>query len=269
MRSRVLPGLILVLAMTACKQQAPEPAPSPSATPAPVQATAPAALAGQARSVKEANERYEFEYNYPAAADAIPALKAQLDADLAAQRAELVGEAQAAAADAKQNGFPFHPHSRMLDWKVVTDLPKWLSMSTIVSTFEGGAHPNYVYDALLWDKAAGQRRDALDLFTSKKALSEAIAKDFCAAIDRQRQKKRGAAIERESGDMFTNCLDPMDYTVILGSASGRAFDRIGILVPPYEAGPYAEGSYEVTLPITAKVLALVKPEYKASFAMAR
>lgn len=274
MRHLFLAATVSFLALAACKKEAPVPQPSmnassgASATPSQAAAAAPAP-AGQARSVKEENDRYDFEYAYPAAAGAIPALKAKLDADLAAQRAELVAEAKEGADDAKQGDYPYHPHSRMMDWKVVTDLPNWLSMSTIVSTFEGGAHPNYVYDAMLWDKTANRQRDALDLFTSKKALSDAIGKAFCDAIDRQRTKKRGEPIARASGEMFTNCLDPVDYTVILGSAGRQGFDRIGILVPPYEAGPYAEGSYEVTLPITGKVLALVKPEYRASFVVAR
>lgn len=267
MRHLFLAATVSLLALAACKKETPAPQPSASTAPSPV-ATAAPAPAGQARSVKEDNDRYEFEYAYPAAADAIPTLKAKLEADLAQQRAELVAEAKEGKDDAKQGGYDYHPHSRMLDWKVVTNLPNWLSLSTIVSTFEGGAHPNYVYDAILWDKAANLQRDALDLFTSKKALSAAIGPAFCDAIDRQRTKKRGEPIVRESGDMFTNCLDPVDYTVILGSAGHRGFDRIGILVPPYEAGPYAEGSYEVTLPITAKVLALVKPEYRASFVVA-
>lgn len=267
MRHLFLAATVSLLALAACKKETPAPQPSASTAPSPV-ATAAPAPAGQARSVKEDNDRYEFEYAYPAAADAIPTLKAKLEADLAQQRAELVAEAKEGKDDAKQGGYDYHPHSRMLDWKVVTNLPNWLSLSTIVSTFEGGAHPNYVYDAILWDKAANLQRDALDLFTSKKALSAAIGPAFCDAIDRQRTKMRGEPIVRESGDMFTNCLDPVDYTVILGSAGHRGFDRIGILVPPYEAGPYAEGSYEVTLPITAKVLALVKPEYRASFVVA-
>jgi hypothetical protein len=37
------------------------------------------------------------------------------------------------------------------------------------------------------------------------------------------------------------------------------------LVPPYEAGPYAEGAYEVTLPVSAAVVAAVKGEYRPSF----
>jgi hypothetical protein len=270
MRHLFLAATASVLALAGCKKEAPTPQPSASARAAPgaVPSAAPAPV-GQARSVNEENGDYDFSYAYPAAADAIPALRAKLDADLATQRAELVAEAREGKADAKQGDYPYHPHSRMKDWKVVTDLPTWLSMSTIVSTFEGGAHPNYVYDAILWDKTANLQREALDLFTSKKALSAAIGQAFCDAIDRQRTKKRGEPIVRESGDMFTNCLDPLDYTIILGSAGRRGFDRIGILVPPYEAGPYAEGGYEVTLPVTAKVLALVKPEYRASFVVGR
>jgi hypothetical protein len=270
MRPLFLPLLALVLGVAACKKEAPAPEPSAIASAAANDpAAVPSAAPGQARKIEESNDRYEFEYAYPAAVDAIPKLKAYFDADLAKQRAELVGEAKEGADDAKSGGFDYHPYGRYLDWKVVTELPNWLSLSTTVSTFTGGAHPNYVYDALLWDKAAGQQRNVLDLFTSKKALSDAIGKAFCDAIDRQRTKKRGEPIERESGDMFTNCLDPLDYTVILGSSNRVAFDRIGVLVPPYEAGPYAEGGYEVAVPVTAKVLALVRPEYRASFALGR
>lgn len=269
MRYLVLFATASLMALGGCEQEAsaPQSAASPSAGGPAVAATS--APVGQARWVKENNDRYQFEYAYPAAASAIPALKAKLDADLAAQRAELVEDAKEGAESAKQGAYPYHPYSRTLDWKVVTELPNWLSMSTVVATFTGGAHPNYVYDALLWDKAANRQRDAFDLFTSKQALSAAIRNPFCDALDRERTKKRGEAIVRGSGELFTDCLDPVDYTVILGSGGHQGFDRIGVLIPPYEAGPYAEGGYEVTLPVTAKVLALVKPEYRASFAAGR
>jgi hypothetical protein len=267
-RTPLLPIAVAVLALAGCKKEQ-APAPQPSESVAVVESEAPAPPVGQDRKIKESNDRYEFEFNYPAAADAIPQLKAKFDADLAEQRAKLVTESREAADEAKKDGFPYHPHSFSTDWKVVTDLPNWLSLSTIVSTYEGGAHPNYVFDALLWDKAANGQIAAADLFTSKAALSKAIGPAFCDAIDSQRAEKRGERIERESGDMFTNCLDPLDYTLILGSAGKVGFDRIGILVPPYEAGPYAEGSYEVTLPVTAKLIALVKPEYRKFFIAGR
>lgn len=69
--------------------------------------------------------------------------------------------------------------------------------------------------------------------------------------------------------MFDACIDPVDSTVILGSADKQHFTRIGVLVDPYEAGPYVEGNYEVTVPVTAAVLKAVKPEYRAAFALGR
>ena len=48
-----------------------------------------------------------------------------------------------------------------------------------------------------------------------------------------------------------------------------AFDRVGFLIDPYTAGPYAEGTYEVTLPVTRAILAAVKPEYAESFTATR
>ena len=72
-----------------------------------------------------------------------------------------------------------------------------------------------------------------------------------------------------SDDPFSDCIDPTDSTIILGSSNGKAFDRIGVLVAPYEAGPYAEGEYEVTLPVNDAVMAAVKPDYRATFVKGR
>jgi hypothetical protein len=34
---------------------------------------------------------------------------------------------------------------------------------------------------------------------------------------------------------------------------------------PYVAGPYAEGDYDISLPVTAEVIAALKPAYRSSF----
>ncbi len=232
-------------------------------------AAQPPAPARAARRVKEESRFYSFAYGYPAAAAAIPELKAKLDADLEMQRRELADEAREDAAHAEASEYRFHPYARSFDWKVVTELPGWLSLSTQVSTYTGGAHPNYWFDAILWDKAANRERDALDLFSSKAALSAAIRRAFCAEIDRQRVRKRGRPLDRAGGGSFDDCLDPVGYTLILGSSDRKAFNRMGVLVPPYEAGPYSEGEYEVTLPVTRAVIAAVKPEFRSSFAIKR
>jgi hypothetical protein len=225
------------------------------------------ARAGQSRKVKETGPLYDFEYAYPAEAGAIPSLKAWLDADLKKQREDLIAEAKDGKADAKTNDYPFNGYSSGLTWSRVADLPGWLSLSGLTYEFTGGAHPNHGYTALLWDKAANRRRAATDLFLSKAAFSAAIREVFCDALDRQRETKRGEKVNRASGDEFDACLDPAESTVILGSSNHQTFDRLGVLIGPYEAGPYAEGDYEVSLPVTQAVLDAVKPEYKAAFSL--
>jgi len=225
----------------------------------------PAKIAG--RKVAEETGLVLIEYSYPAEAAAIPALAAVLDADLEKQRTDLVDQAQDGAQLAKESGYPFNPYGFWEEWQVAADLPRWLSLSANVSVYSGGAHPNHWFDALLWDREEGIRREALDLFSSKEAFNAATREAFCEEIDRQREEKRGEKVERSSDNPFDECLDPADYRVVPGSSTGKAFDRVGILVPPYEAGPYAEGSYEVTLPVTPALLDAVKPEYRAYFAL--
>jgi hypothetical protein len=272
----IRPALLLTLCLVAAcsKQKEPRPqslassaAPQPSIGAAPSQA--PSAAPGVPRSVTESNDLYEFEYSYPAAAGGIPALKVMLDAELDKQKAALITGARELRAESKKNDIPYNPLGDWVAWKVVTDLPAWLSLSADVSSYEGGAHPNHGFAALLWDKQANLRREPIDLFTTKAALSRAIRKDFCAALNKQRAQKRGEPIDPNSKDEFDQCIDPAESTMILGSSNHQTFDRVGVLVAPYEAGPYVEGDYEVTLPVTDAVMAAVKPEYRLSFSVKR
>ena len=265
--------LLPLLALAACQQAAPPAAaPSTAALAAPQPAPLPpAAPAAAARKMSESNDLYDFEYGYPAAAAAIPPLRDWLEADLAKAKADLISSANDARAEAKGSDFPYNAYMASSEWQVVTDLPGWLSLSAQNYSFEGGAHGNSWPQALLWDKTAsngsGQRRTALDLFTSGAALKAAVLKPFCAQLTRERAKKREGQEIGDPSDEFNQCIDPLEQVVILGSKSAKGFDRIGFLIAPYNAGPYVEGSYEVTLPVTSAVLAAVKPEYRAAFAL--
>ncbi|MCZ8324785.1 MAG: hypothetical protein O9283_05940 [Sphingomonadaceae bacterium] len=220
--------------------------------------------AASARALSERTRAFEFEYAYPAAAAAIPDLVVELEADLARQRREL-----ARIAPRPEAGERPIPYAKSVQWDVVTELPGWLSLSAAVYADTGGAHPNRWSQALLWDKAAGKSRKATDLFVSGAALAEAIRQPFCRALNRERAARRGEVVRGDSGEMFDECIDPTRSTVILGSSNRQQFDRIGVLIAPYEAGSYAEGDYEITLPVTRAVLAVVKPQYRAVFAPGR
>ena len=219
------------------------------------------------RSVDVSNELYEFSFAYPDAAGAIPRLKELLDGQMAQARSQLASSARDDQKAASQDGFPYRQHSFTAKWDVVTDLPGWLSLSAEVYTFSGGAHGMTNFDSLLWDRRAEAPREPRDLFTSGDALRNAIQGPFCDALDKEREKRRGEPVQRDSGQMFSECVDPLAQTLILGSSNHQTFDRIGLLVAPYEAGPYAEGTYEVTVPVTGKVMAVLKPQYRSAFSV--
>ena len=227
------------------------------------------AAAGKARSVSVKNDLYAFTYAYPAAAGAIPALKARFEGEIASGQRELAAAAKEGRAEAGKDGFSFNGFESGTSWQVVAELPGWLSLSAAIFEYTGGAHPNHGYAALLWDKAAGRERKVEDLFASKAALARALTPAFCAELNRQRASRRGQPVDPASTDSFDQCIDPTGSTLILGSADHQHFTRIGVLIGPYEAGSYAEGSYEVTLPVTPAVLAAVRPEFRTTFAVKR
>jgi len=233
------------------------------------QAEKPPAVASGDRTVELHTGDYQFDYFYPAAAARVPSLRKWLDADLVKQKREIQGFAAEEKKNAREGGYDYHQVYISVGWSTVTDLPGWISLLAAIETYEGGAHPNHAFDAVLWDKQAGRARAVSDLFISKDALRKAIRADFCRELDKQREEKRMEKVTHATDDPFEVCIDPFESTVILGSSTRKAFDRIGIEIAPYAAGPYVEGEYEVTLPVTAKILALVKPQYRKFFAVQR
>lgn len=246
--------------MSAASLEMPEATEAPSEAPSEIPAET-------GRTVETSNELYEFSYTYPDAAGAIPRLKELFDTRIYQEREKLASSASEDRKEAQKDGFPFHQHSYGAKWQVVTDLPDWLSLSAELYSFSGGAHGMSNFDSLLWDRRTGGVRKPRDLFTSTDALRAAIREPFCDALDKEREARRGEPVQRDSGQIFTECIDPVAQTLILGSSNGKTFDRIGILIAPYEAGAYAEGTYEVTLLVTGKVMAVLKPQYRNSFSV--
>ncbi len=244
--------------------------PAPTATPKPTAATPTATAAATtasngARAVAEAPDDFLFEYSYPAEAGKIPELAAYLDARLARNREQLANDAVEARREARSEGFPYNKHSFTSVWKVVADLPGWLSLSEEISTYTGGAHGNYTMRSLVWDRKAGRAHDGIALFTSPAALEAALGDRFCDGLDRERAKRRGAPVPADSDDQFDKCPGIDELVVLVGSSNGRTFNRLTLYAGPYVAGPYAEGDFQVDINIDRAILAAVKPEFREAF----
>lgn len=206
----------------------------------------------------------EYAYAYPAQAAAIPALVHKFDAARTAARADALKMAKEDQASARQSGYPFRPHSLETRWTLAADTPRFLSLQSTTYVYTGGAHGMTGYDGVLWDKARERETSVKALMTTPAAFAAAIRDRFCKELDRQRAEKRGEPVVPGDDD-FTKCIDPLDQLIVPTSKGGKLIEGVTIVIGPYSAGPYAEGSYDIDLPVDAAMRAAIKTEYQDGF----
>jgi hypothetical protein len=227
-------------------------------------ASAAASSTAEGKKVAEDTDLLSYEFSYPAAAARYPELAARLEQDAKKQKDEMTADAKDFQADAKANGFPFHQYSYSAEWKVVADLPGYLSLSNDWSNYTGGAHGMYGMQAFVWDKANKRGFDSAELFASPAVLGDAMGGSVCAALNKEREKRRGEPVDPKD-EFFGGCPGLDEATILVGSSNRKTFDRITVWFGPYVAGAYAEGAYELDFPMTRAMLDTVKPAYKAAF----
>jgi hypothetical protein len=264
----------LALSSTACSSPAEMEKATGVETPAAnlQRAAAPAAKPAQFEDNDERDGgSRDFSYAWPAAVAAHPALASQLAAERDRILADEKAEWAAGLADSPADCVPCRTRTFAKQWAVVADTPGFLSLSGDFATYTGGAHGMYGLESLVWDKAMRRGVSGAGMFRSADALDAALGSRLCAALNRQREEKRGEPVPPPDADDigFNSCQSVADATVLIGSSTGKAFDRIGIWFGPYVAGPYAEGAYELDFPVDAAVLRAVKPEYAGAFAVKR
>tara|TARA_A100001391_G_scaffold114330_2_gene77221 strand:- start:38212 stop:39030 length:819 start_codon:yes stop_codon:yes gene_type:complete len=262
--------LVPALALVSCQQEPMPEQPPEAPTPPPVAtesgAQAPVAPTGGARQVTEETDTFVFKYSYPQAAGDKPELAKWLDNNLQKRRDELARSAASDKEEARDNGFPFNKYSTTIEWEVIADLPGWLSLSAEISTYMGGAHPNYGFDSMVWDDERNIALEPIAFFTSPEALDAALGQQLCERLNEERAKRRGKPVPEGSDDPFDACVEVSEPNLLLGSAGGEKFDRIGVKFAPYIAGPWVEGTYEFTFAMTPELLETVRPEYRDIFA---
>jgi hypothetical protein len=234
------------------------------APPAPPAAPASGQMVTFGDDAEQGVAKRTFGYSWPAAAAAIPALAAHLTAERDAMLAEQKADWQRALAEfGDKDCVSCVNRDIEKSWDVVANLPRFLSLSASWYDYSGGTRGNFAFDALVWDREANRALDPKAMFRSPAALQGAVGEAWCRKFDAQLRENLG---KDYSDDDFFNCPPIADLTVLVGSSDKQRFNRIGLVAAPYVAHPW---DYEVTLPVTPKVLAAVKPEYKAAFALGK
>ncbi|MCB4860567.1 DUF3298 and DUF4163 domain-containing protein [Sphingobium sp. PNB] len=217
---------------------------------------------------KEKTDLLEFAYGYPAQAAQIPALAEKFGNALKVGKADALKMAREDQKAASASGYPFRAHALDVHWTVAADTPRFLALQSESYVYTGGAHGMTGYDALLWDKARKRETAVTALMTSPAAFAAAIHDRFCDALDKARAEKRGEPVKRSDDDDFTKCIDPMQQVLVPTSKDGKLIDGVTVVIGPYSAGPYAEGSYEIALPVDGAMRKAIRTEYQDAFAAA-
>ena len=209
----------------------------------------------------------EFSVSWPSEAAAVPALDRRFRAEMAKALRAAEANARSDQKLARRQKRPFNAQSYDLSWTLAGQSPRLLSLQSALGTFTGGAHPNSVYGALLWDRAARREIGPSSLFSTPGGLSATTRQAYCAALQAERLKRRQGEI---LGGEFDQCPAYSDLAIApVDSDKDGRFDSMAFVASPYTAGPYVEGEYEIALPVNAALMAALKPAFRQSFEVQR
>lgn len=260
---------IFALTLAACNQGAPAPTANEAAAP-PVATSAPSLAPRAAKPfvANEKNDLIDFHFGWSAEAAAVPALVRRFTAELGKAKAELVAGAKEDKAWRDKDGIDLHGFMSSIDYNTAGQSDRLLSLSHETGSYTGGAHGNYGVSALLWDRKAGREISDKDLFTAAENRDRLLTQRWCDALNKAREEKRGEPIG--GGDVFDECpgLDDIALIPTDKDNNGR-FERLMLVASPYVAGSYAEGSYEIDLPVTPDLKAGLKNDYRDAFEAAQ
>ena len=206
----------------------------------------------------------DFRYRWSAEAAAVPALDRRFRREAAKLKAKWLKDGREYLVIREKMGGGAVGYMLSVDWTTAGSTPRLLSLERASANFSGGAHGNSGTSSLLWDRRLAREVKLDALLLRPGWWNGAIRQPFCTLLDRERAKRRQEQVKR--GEWPNQCPELKDLTLTLEDKDrDRRFDHLSVTADPYVAGAYAEGEYVISLPLTAAMLARLKPEYRASF----
>jgi hypothetical protein len=197
------------------------------------------ALPGQPADAQAERDLLDFRYDWPAEATAVPVLRAELQRRRAAAHAEALANARNSRDGAHDAHLPFHTEMHHQSWSVEARNARYLALTAEIRTDQNGAHPNRDFDALIWDRVRGRARSAASIL-GRRAIAR-LRPVYCSRLS--------AAIAAHGGVPPERCppLAERPLSFLDRDHDGR-FDTLHVLIAPYVAASYADGSFVVDVP---------------------
>ena len=269
-----VPLFVLLLAMVtlaACRRESPTPAsnaPSGATTTAAPASTATAVV--PLKDVVETTPRYVIGITYPKEAAPYPGLVSALMAYAASARKDLIG-----AVEALGNDTPTAPYELSLSYTTLVDSPTLVAIAADGSLYTGGAHGSPLIARFVWlpqaQRDAHRRRPGARCARAGRRSPISCASN-CTPRCRNASMPTTCRAE-ERADMLKNAGEMIDDGTEPKAAAFSQFEprrrrrrpasaALRFVFPPYQVGPYADGTQTVEVPAEV-LLPHVAPAYRS------
>lgn len=232
--------------------------PSKPADNAPI--NVPTTMAPLAYSKKDENA--EVRLILPEAIKNFPILHTKLYNEGEATLKAFAAEAQKNRQDSSASGFEEPAYVYQINWSIAAESERLLSVYAEDYVFTGGAHPNHSYDAFLWDKKTNDMIPQSKLFRADADFT-AIDAYLCQQIATERSRRLGEPVLQNDGIFPCPTLTKSRLVLVASTQGGKAA-TLDALYGPYEVGAYAEGDFQIRLPLSM-IAPLLAPDYANQF----
>ena len=234
-------------ALAGCNRNEAEPAPAPlPAAEAPAEITPADAAAPMGFALT--TEYAEVKLTLPEPIKPQTDLHARLYAEEVRRLRQFVEGAQADRSEAG-NDPAIGRYEKTITLTAAAETGKLVSLRREAFDFSGGAHPNTQTTGVLWDKALKQMVTPASLFRRGDDLT-ALDQALCAAINTAKKARPNTApVALGARDWACPRAAATPFVLAPGTVDGKA-GGLTFLIGPYQVGPYAEGGYQITLPLS-------------------
>ncbi len=256
---------VAALILSACAPETAKPGPSAetgeetSADTAGIETAPPVAPEGFELAHKVESENYTVQSEIdPAILEFDPALAWRLWTDAKGQLDDLAASAdegrQMADEDAAATGTKswFRGYTLEITHKATGVFGDVISVSDMVSTYTGGAHPNYFLAGGIYRKGETGALPLSTFIADAPAFNELAVKALVAEKQERGHTDDPAIIESSLRDVLAPSADiPNIYEgrfVFEPSTETGKVGGISVMFSPYDIGSYAEGAYYATIP---------------------
>lgn len=209
---------------------------------------------------RKANRSAQVELRVPKALAAWPAFREML---ITSDTAKLNGFVR--TAEKPSPGRPVVPVRRSwrtIRYQLAGTTPRLISVIRRDDRDTGGAHPLPSVSAVIWDQRT-KRRVTLAALLRPDADAAPLDEALCDAVKAAKAEREGS-VPIDGKTWRCPLFSQTQAALAPSTVDGRAGGLIA-LISPYEVGPYAEGIYQVIIPLTAFRDALRRP-YLTEFA---